>query len=113
MNAGGRESGLIVCRCEEVGLDTLCDALDLGDTTVDAVKLRTRAGMGICQGRSCLRAVQSLVLARHPDATPDLPKQRWPVRPVSLDGLTRPLDAAPELQIPLMELDLEALEEED
>ena len=112
MSAGGRDSDLIVCRCEEIGLGALCDALDLGDTTVDAVKLRTRAGMGVCQGRSCLRAVQSLLRSRYPDATPDLPKQRWPVRPVARDGLSRPLDTAPELQIPLMELDLEALEGE-
>jgi hypothetical protein len=103
---------LIVCRCEEVTLGALSDALDLGDLSVDAVKLRTRAGMGICQGRTCLRVVQSLVRCRAPGASPELPRQRWPVRPLTINELSRPLDKPHDLQIPLMELDLEQLEEE-
>lgn len=103
---------LIVCRCEEITLGVLCDALESGDTTVDSVKLRTRAGMGICQGRTCLRVVQSLVRSQSPDSSLALPRPRWPARPLSVQSLARKLDAPPELQIPLMELDLDALEEE-
>lgn len=110
MSAEGLEADLIVCRCEEVGLATLCAAIEMGDSSVDAIKLRTRAGMGICQGRSCLSVVQSLVRTHHPEKIPELPKQRWPVRPVPLGGLSRRLDPPPELQIPLMELNLDDLE---
>ena len=113
MEPGDSDSDLIVCRCEEVVLKTIRDALEQGDSSVDSVKLRTRAGMGICQGRTCLRVVHSLVRQRYPEGASELPKQRWPVRPMPLGALARPLDEAPELQIPLMELGLESLEGED
>jgi hypothetical protein len=112
METGDLDRELIVCRCEEVKLGALWEAMDQGDRCVDAIKLRTRAGMGICQGRTCLRVVQSLLRTHHPDASLDLHKQRWPVRPVPLDPLSRPLLPPPDLQIPLMELDLASLEEE-
>jgi thioredoxin reductase len=41
----------IVCRCEEITAGQLRTAIALGDATVRAVKMRTRAGMGLCQGR--------------------------------------------------------------
>ncbi|MDI1463289.1 FAD-dependent oxidoreductase [Catellatospora sp. KI3] len=53
----------VVCRCEEVRAGdisrALCDHPHLG--TANAVKLLTRAGMGLCQGRSCAPAVCRLV----------------------------------------------------
>ncbi len=48
--------GEIVCKCEEVSLGEIEDAINspLGATTVDAVKRRTRAGMGRCQSGFCI-----------------------------------------------------------
>lgn len=45
----------LVCRCEQVSEATIRDALNRGIelTSVDAVKRRTRAGMGFCQGAFC------------------------------------------------------------
>jgi NADPH-dependent 2,4-dienoyl-CoA reductase/sulfur reductase-like enzyme len=43
----------MVCRCEEVSLETLHTAIHDGDGTLRDLKLRTRFGMGICQGRLC------------------------------------------------------------
>lgn len=45
----------IICRCEQVDQATVLDAMRRGIpvTTVDAVKRRTRAGMGWCQGSFC------------------------------------------------------------
>lgn len=45
----------MVCRCEQVTEGDLAEAWDRGLplATVDAVKRRTRAGMGWCQGRFC------------------------------------------------------------
>lgn len=45
----------IVCRCEQVSEATIRDAMNRGIPveTVDAVKRRTRAGMGFCQGQFC------------------------------------------------------------
>ena len=45
----------IVCRCEQVTEATIRDAMNRGIPveTLDAVKRRTRAGMGFCQGQFC------------------------------------------------------------
>jgi pyruvate/2-oxoglutarate dehydrogenase complex dihydrolipoamide dehydrogenase (E3) component len=52
----------VVCRCEEVTAGALRAAChDLGATDARAAKLLTRAGMGLCQGRTCGRAVEDLV----------------------------------------------------
>lgn len=47
--------GRIVCRCETVSEGEIVDAVHqiIGATTLDAVKRRTNAGMGRCQGGFC------------------------------------------------------------
>jgi glycerol-3-phosphate dehydrogenase len=45
--------GHIICRCEEVSEGEIIEAIRRGARTVDAVKCRTRAGMGRCQGGFC------------------------------------------------------------
>ena len=44
------ENDIIICRCQEVTRQEILDAIEQGATTVDGVKRRTRAGMGLCQG---------------------------------------------------------------
>lgn len=52
----------IVCRCEEVGYGRLCEtAAHTGSQSLRALKLSTRAGLGICQGRICGRTVEELL----------------------------------------------------
>ncbi|MGE5404276.1 MAG: FAD-dependent oxidoreductase [Candidatus Saccharibacteria bacterium] len=50
-----RRYGEIICRCETVTAGEIIDALKgpVGAKTIDAVKRRTRAGMGRCQGGFC------------------------------------------------------------
>ncbi|TCL72331.1 glycerol-3-phosphate dehydrogenase [Hydrogenispora ethanolica] len=43
----------IVCRCEMVSEAEIRAAIRRGATTVDGIKLRTRSGMGRCQGGFC------------------------------------------------------------
>ena len=45
--------GRVVCRCEHVSQGDVVDAIRRGAKTLDGVKLRTRAGMGRCQGGFC------------------------------------------------------------
>ncbi|NLW59385.1 MAG: NAD(P)/FAD-dependent oxidoreductase [Firmicutes bacterium] len=45
--------GQIICRCEMVSAGEIRDAIRRGATTLDGVKLRTRSGMGRCQGGFC------------------------------------------------------------
>ena len=49
------EYGSIVCRCEQVTEAEVRAAIrrPVGARTIDAVKRRTRAGMGRCQGGFC------------------------------------------------------------
>lgn len=63
--------GKIVCRCEQVTEGEIVEAIKKNPPamTVDAVKRRTRSGMGRCQGGFCLPSVMSL-LARERGISP-------------------------------------------
>ena len=45
--------GNIVCRCEKVSEEEIVEALRRGAKDLNGIKLRTRAGMGRCQGGFC------------------------------------------------------------
>jgi len=88
----------IVCRCEEVSREEILAAIAAGDTTLDAVKKRTRAGMGFCQGRTCRRLVAQLI-----SAYSDIPLDealgcsvRIPVGPISLRLIAQTEDGTEE-----------------
>lgn len=52
----------LICRCEEVSLAEITSSVDyLGATDSRTVKLFTRAGMGLCQGRVCSQNVSEIV----------------------------------------------------
>jgi NAD(P)H-nitrite reductase large subunit len=64
---GWLDDATLVCRCEEVSYGQLRrTASATGSCGLRSLKLSTRAGLGICQGRICGRTVEEL-LAR---ATP-------------------------------------------
>lgn len=74
---------MLICRCEEVTLGEILDAIDDGFVTVKDVKRATRAGMGLCQGRSCSRTIARIISQRTGRPLDEvLPKSyRYPVRP--------------------------------
>ena len=83
-----RLSETIVCRCEDVTLATLNAAIGAAPE-VNAVKLATRCGMGLCQGRGCEHLLTRLVAA-HCGVTPDTLRPftpRFPARPVRIGDL--------------------------
>lgn len=51
----------IVCRCEEISEGEIRAAIRRGATTLDGVKLRTRSGMGRCQGGFCTPKIVALL----------------------------------------------------
>lgn len=55
--------GHIICRCEVVSEGEILDAIHrpCGAKTIDAIKRRTRAGMGRCQGGFCQPRVVDLI----------------------------------------------------
>lgn len=83
------EEALIVCRCEEITRAELEAAIAAGCDSVTWVKRKTRAGMGLCQGRTCGRLVARIVAEETgkdlADVLPDT--QRPPLRPIPLDIL--------------------------
>ena len=54
----------VVCRCEEVTATQIHEAIDNGASDLTGMKSRTRAGMGMCQGRVCGPSVATLVARR-------------------------------------------------
>jgi bacterioferritin-associated ferredoxin len=83
------EQDLIVCRCEEISKEEILSAIEEGCDSVIWVKRKTRAGMGLCQGRTCGRLVARLVAQETGkdlgEVLPDT--QRPPLRPIPLDIL--------------------------
>ncbi len=78
-----------ICRCEEVTEQEIRDAIRAGARSVVEIKRWTRAGMGICQGRSCRRLVER-ILAEELKLKPEeieISSFRQPVRPVSIKAM--------------------------
>ena len=81
---------ILVCRCEEITAGEIRKAIvEGGADTVTGVKRRVRAGMGLCQGKSCGRVVTRMLAeyagAQNSDLDPCA--DRPPVRPISFDEL--------------------------
>ena len=53
----------IICRCEQVTESEIIDAIhrNIPINSTDAIKRRTRAGMGTCQGNFCNRRVKAII----------------------------------------------------
>ncbi len=83
------EDGLIICRCEEVDEETIVGAIAEGALTLADIKRRTRAGMGLCQGRSCRRLVSRIIAQETGQALAAVSPAtfRPPVRPTPLGAL--------------------------
>ena len=74
--------GTLLCRCEEVTVGQLREAVDLGATDVRTAKLLSRAGMGWCQARVCGYPASCLVA-------------RWTGAPYDPSGVAERPVAAP------------------
>lgn len=73
---------IYVCRCEEITVADIEQAIADGVTTIKGIKNRTDAGMGECQGMICHKLIESMlreksVLKGSADCS-----FRFPVRPL-------------------------------
>ena len=80
---------LIICRCEEISRGAIINAINNGARTVEEIRRETRAGMGLCQTKTCLKAIQRIITE-----TLALPMSdsapytfRPPTRPLSIETL--------------------------
>lgn len=80
---------MIICRCEEVSLGDIKYTAATYKCSAREVKLRTRAAMGYCGGRTCRKAVDTVLETVTKEAPGhELPlKVQPPVRPVPLSVL--------------------------
>jgi NAD(P)H-nitrite reductase large subunit len=79
----------LICRCEEISEREIREAIRAGARSVVEIKRWTRAGMGICQGRSCRRLVERILaeeLRLKPEEV-EISSFRQPVRPVSMRSM--------------------------
>jgi len=51
----------IICRCEEITLGEIKEAIQHGARSIGEVKMLTRTGMGNCQGRMCEHTVSAII----------------------------------------------------
>ena len=83
------DDNTIICRCEEVTLGEIKQAIKDGARTVDGVKRLTRAGKGLCQGRTCRSLVESIIARETNQSLNDMeyPNTRPPVRALPIISL--------------------------
>jgi NAD(P)H-nitrite reductase large subunit len=79
----------IICRCEEITKEEIREAIREGHITIKTIKIRTRAGMGLCQGRTCGTLIRDIISEmtgiKKKDVLPDT--IRFPLYPVELNVL--------------------------
>jgi NAD(P)H-nitrite reductase large subunit len=51
-----------ICRCEEIEEAEILSAIAEGAQSVNDVKRRTRAGMGVCQGAYCASSIAKMLV---------------------------------------------------
>jgi NAD(P)H-nitrite reductase large subunit len=78
------QQDLIICRCEEVSYEQLAFTVQQYNCSSREAKLRTRAGMGYCGGRTCRHLIDSIVADVTGKPIDDMPlKYQPPIRPIS------------------------------
>lgn len=83
------EDKTIVCRCSDITIEEIREAIHNGYTTFDEIKRVLRTGMGPCQGRTCmpiiLREISIITGVPVEELTPG--RNRPPVNAISLGAI--------------------------
>jgi len=79
-------SKILACRCEDVTLRDLDDAISRGFTDIESLKRYSGFGTGWCQGKGCMAlCARRLAERKGSVALPITP--RPPIRPIALGDL--------------------------
>lgn len=81
------EGDHLICRCEEVYLSEIKAAIEKGVDSFAELRRLTRAGMGLCQGRTCGRLLRSILAQETGRSVRDIEPAtvRAPVKPVPVE----------------------------
>lgn len=89
---------VIFCRCEDVTVHELEEAVAKGHDDLESVKRYTGFGTGWCQGKQCV-ALASRLLVASGGKMPTLPiTPRQPFHPLPLADLAGIVDGTPEVE---------------
>ncbi|WP_041077868.1 FAD-dependent oxidoreductase [Thermotoga caldifontis] len=86
-----KRGNVLVCRCEEVTLEEVERAIELGFTDYEELRRYLRVGMGMCGGRTCRSTVLSILSQKLGKSPGELLKGRFrpPVMPVKFESILR------------------------
>ena len=88
-------SKALVCRCEDVTLHELVQAIERGHDDIESLKRYTGFGTGWCQGKSCVALCARLLVERGGSA--NLPiTPRPPLHPMRIGDLAGLAEVAQE-----------------
>jgi bacterioferritin-associated ferredoxin len=82
---------VFVCRCEEVTREELEEAIRDGAVTMNELKRWTRAGMGLCQGKTCSKTVMAMLAQKTGKPLSEIKPATYrnPVRPMPIGCMTK------------------------
>ncbi|KKL54957.1 hypothetical protein LCGC14_2260210 [marine sediment metagenome] len=82
----GMNEAICVCRCEEVAEEEVREMVRAGITSVDGIKRATRAGMVLCQSKTCYTNIARIIHEETgtPLAEIEPMRIRIPVRPLKI-----------------------------
>ena len=109
------DDDLIICRCENITLGRIKQAVrDQGAADINQIKKITRAGMGVCQSKTCGRIIELISASEGQKPTRAVIYQsRPPIRPVPMGWLAEWADYYDEPSGPVSVVMLRAGEEEE
>lgn len=83
------EGDVVVCRCEEITRAEIEKLINAGFVDLDAIKRATRAGMGMCQSKSCSPVITRMVSQMTGIPMSELKPftKRAPLRPLKASAL--------------------------
>ena len=85
------DKSTIVCRCEEITVADIENAIAQGAETFDDVKRLTRSGMGLCQAKTCQSIITKLIarIKNKPVSEILVSRSRMPLRPITMEVLAK------------------------
>ena len=86
-----KDGEVIICRCEEITRAEIEKAIEMGCHDLDAIKRATRAGMGMCQSKSCATQIARMISKQTGIPASELEPftKRAPLRPIKASSFNQ------------------------
>lgn len=83
------DKSTIVCKCEEINIDEIETAINMGAHTFNDIKRLTRCGMGPCQAKYCMNLVRKIISEKTDQPLSDIrpPRMRVPLNVIRMGAV--------------------------